>query len=67
MLVRILLPGKLEKWMRLPSGREIKVATLQEVAEIASDLPVISITSKSRVTIRWIAFSSPSHSSVTLP
>ena len=67
MLIRSLLPGKWEKWMRPPSGREIKAARLQEVAEIASDLPAISITSGSKDMISWMALVSPSQSSVNQP
>ena len=49
--------------MRLPSGIEIKVTMLQEVAEMASDLLVISTTSGSKDTISWVALTSPCHNS----
>ena len=52
--------------MRLPSGKQIMEARRAEVTEIISDLPAISITSGSKVTISSIALSSPSHNSVNI-
>ena len=52
--------------MRLPRGRQIRVAIVQEVTEILSDLPAICMTSGSRDIIRCIAFIRPSHSSVNV-
>jgi hypothetical protein len=49
--------------MRLPSGRQIKAVMLQEVAAIASDLPLTSITSASKVTRSSTALPSACHNS----
>ncbi len=60
----VLFPGKLLKWITLASGRQIRAAMTEEVAHIINDLPAISMTSRSNDIIRFIAFVSPSHSSV---
>jgi len=49
--------------MRLPNGRQIKEAILQEVAAIASDLPLASMTSGSKVMISSRALTNPCHNS----
>jgi hypothetical protein len=63
-LIRSLLPGKLRKWIKQPMGRQISIAIVQEVAAIHSDLPAISITSRSSDTISCNACTNPSQSSV---
>ena len=49
--------------MRLPSGRQIKAVMLLEVAAIARDLPLISITSASKVAMSSTALPSACHNS----
>ncbi|MBA7592400.1 hypothetical protein ES708_34581 [subsurface metagenome] len=66
MFIRVRLPRNLLKWMTVASGRHIRAARVEEVAEIANDLPAIAMTSGSKDIINFSAVTSPSHSSVNL-
>jgi hypothetical protein len=56
-----LLPRKLAKWIRLPSGRQSMAVILQELAAIARDLPLICTISASNVTRSSNALPSACH------
>jgi hypothetical protein len=61
MLIKVLFPGKLRKWIRLPSGRQIIEASRTEVTAILNDSPAIAITSGSKVTMSSKALIRPCH------
>jgi hypothetical protein len=63
-LIRVRLPRNLLKWMTVASGKHIRTAMVEEVADMASDLPAIAMTSGSKDTINFRAVTRPSQSSV---
>jgi hypothetical protein len=62
--IKIRLPGKWWKCIRLAIGMQIREASRAEVTEMISDLPAISITSGSSEAISSIALIKPCHISV---